>query len=68
MNVKTPTVALMASASTLKDLTAVSVHTQWFWIPQKSDASDRQSLVVCLIACIASEEVQEQAKTTINQD
>lgn len=46
MNVRTQTAVLMASALTQKDLTTVSVHTQWFWTQQKSDASDQQIQVV----------------------
>lgn len=46
MNVRTQTAVLMASALTQKDLTTVSVHTQWFWTQQKSDASDQQIRVV----------------------
>lgn len=46
MNVRTQTAVLMASALTQKDRTTVSVHTQWFWTQQKSDASDQQIQVV----------------------
>ncbi|KAH0622578.1 hypothetical protein JD844_024992 [Phrynosoma platyrhinos] len=45
MNVKIPIVASMDNASTLKALTVVSVHIQWFWILQKSGASGQQNLV-----------------------
>lgn len=54
MNVRTQTAVLMASALTQKDLTTVSVHTQWFWTQQKSDASDQQIQVVWSIICIYS--------------
>lgn len=54
MNVRTQTAVLMASALTQKDLTTVSVHTQWFWTQQKSDASDQQIQVVWSIIHITA--------------
>lgn len=48
MNVKTPTVVLMASALILKALITASVPIQWSWILQKKDVYDQLNHMVGL--------------------